>query len=220
MPPKKRKRLTLMQQLFVDALLADPNLSQAAAAIKAGYGVKSADSIASRLVKLPQVQAAIDREMAARARRTNISKDSTLRRIDSLSKANIKNVADWDTGGKNFTLKASKDLTEEEAFQIESIDVRTWTTLKGREITRTRIKIRKPDPALLMLGRHQGLFDVGDQSKPNAELEEAIKALDAEEKRTPVETSFRRIEDASANSSATDSQETNNADESAEGEEE
>lgn len=193
MPRKRPKRLTLMQQLFVDHLLSDPKMSQQQAAILAGYEEKSADAAASRLVRLPQVQAAIDKEMNARARRTHITKDSTLRRIDALSRSNLKNIASWKDGGEGFKIRASDKLTEEEAFQIESIDVREYTTLRGRIITRTRVKMRKPDPAILMLGRHQGLFDAGDQNKPSADLEDALKALDQIEKDAAIETPFKRL---------------------------
>lgn len=171
-----------MQQLFVDALLADPELNQRKAGIAAGYKEKSVDSIVSKLLKKKQVRYAIQEVMKARAKRTAISHDATLQRLDSLSKSSLKNVATWEEGGSNFTVKSSDELTDEEAYQIESLEIQS--RLNG-SIVKTKIKMRKPDTALELLGRHQGMFETDGNKDVSEDLADALAELDKEQKPDP-----------------------------------
>jgi phage terminase small subunit len=74
-------KLTPKQRRFVDELLADPKLRQGEAAKKAGFSKKNADAIAVRLMKKPQVKAALEAAMAEREKRTGIQKDYVLETI-------------------------------------------------------------------------------------------------------------------------------------------
>ena len=59
-------KLTLKQQTFVDEYLVDLNATQAA--IRAGYSVKDADKIGTKLLRNTRIEAAIDKAMAERSR--------------------------------------------------------------------------------------------------------------------------------------------------------
>jgi phage terminase small subunit len=171
---KKIKKITQNREdLFVREYLIDFN--GAAAARRAGYASKNARQTAHELLTKPYIVDKINLEMRKRAEKLELSADFTLAKLRALANSNIKNVAQWAEGC--LVVKDSAILTTEEAYGIESIQMKQ--TLQGPEI---KIKMRQPSSALEMLGRHQGLFDVGDQSKPSEELNDAIKQLEEEGK--------------------------------------
>ena len=69
-------KLNEKQKRFVDEYLIDLNANQAA--IRAGYSVKTARSIASELLTKPNIQEEIQRRVDDRAKRTEITQDSVL----------------------------------------------------------------------------------------------------------------------------------------------
>lgn len=180
---KTRSMLTPREARFIKEYLIDFN--GAGAVRRAGYTYEKRDKvtgvmhdysrqIAYELLTKPYIVAEINREMQKRTKKLDLNADFTLNRLKALSESNPLDVAQW-AGGK-LMLKDSASLTREQAYAIESLHMKQ--TRYGPEI---KFKLRKPDVALEMLGRHQGLFDVGDQGKPAEEMEEAIKVLDEEE---------------------------------------
>jgi phage terminase small subunit len=78
--------LTGKQALFVSEYLVDLNATQAA--LRAGYGARSARTNAYRLLQKPKVTEAIRRAVEARAERLQLSSEDVLRSIvDIRSKA-------------------------------------------------------------------------------------------------------------------------------------
>ena len=91
-------KLTPKQKALADLILADPDIQQREAAVKAGFSEHSADTQASQVLKMPKVQAYMDAQNAARARRTRVTHDRVLREIASLAFSNIKDYVIDDAG--------------------------------------------------------------------------------------------------------------------------
>ncbi len=186
---KAKDKFTPRERLFIQEYLVDFN--GAAAARRAGYvrarrvrkkGLKASEyqednarQIAHELLTKPYIVAEINRELQKRTKKLELNGDFTLSRLKALADSNVLNVAQWAEG--TLILKDSAALTREQGYQIDSIQMKQ--TLLGPEL---KFKMRKPDSALEMLGRNQGLFDVGDQAKSSKELEDALAVLDEEEK--------------------------------------
>jgi len=73
------KPITPKQRRFADEYLID--LNGAAAARRAGYSVKSADKIAYRLLRTPQVRAYVEQRTEAAAERNDITEDAIVRML-------------------------------------------------------------------------------------------------------------------------------------------
>ncbi len=67
--------------MFVLEVLADPSLNGTRAAIRAGYARSSASETAYKLLRDPDIKAAIDAAMAERAERVKITQDSVILRL-------------------------------------------------------------------------------------------------------------------------------------------
>ena len=77
---KVRRPLTAKQQAFVAHFLEDLNATQAA--LRAGYSAKTARAIGCENLTKPRIQAAIQKAMAVRSKRTEITADDVLRRLE------------------------------------------------------------------------------------------------------------------------------------------
>lgn len=71
-------KLTVREQKFVDAYIADPKKNQANAAAAAGYSIRTGAKIAWELMKRPRVKAAIADALKAQQLRTLITADQVL----------------------------------------------------------------------------------------------------------------------------------------------
>lgn len=76
------ENLNNKQSQFVKEYVIDFNGKQAA--IRAGYSARSAEVTASRLLSNAKVKAAVEKEMAKLAERTEITQDKVLRDIEEL----------------------------------------------------------------------------------------------------------------------------------------
>jgi phage terminase small subunit len=74
---KYLKSLTAQHWAFIDAYILDPT-NNTAAAIKAGFSAKTANSIACRLISDPLISAEIKKRMEARSKRVDIDADWVL----------------------------------------------------------------------------------------------------------------------------------------------
>ncbi len=88
-------KLTDRQDRFCEEYLIDLNGTQAA--IRAGYSVGSAGSIASELLTKPNIRARIDTAMAERSRRTGVNADRVLRELGRIAFLNPADVIDFRT---------------------------------------------------------------------------------------------------------------------------
>lgn len=93
--------LTEKQKRFVAEYLVDLNATQAA--IRAGYSEKTAGSVGNENLKKPEIQNAIQKAVADRQQRTEITQDKVL---DELGKVAFSKAADY----TDSTLKYSNKL--------------------------------------------------------------------------------------------------------------
>ena len=152
-PPK----LHPMMQRFVIEYPKDLNGKRAAE--RAGYSPKTAYSQAGRLLKRVDVQAAIQAEQAARAKRLEITADAVVREFAILGFADMRNYLRFDNKGQVYldwanmpetATKAIAEITQEEYVEGKDEDARV--------IRKTKFKLHDKVRALENLAKHLGLF--------------------------------------------------------------
>ena len=79
------------QAEFVRQYVVDLNGRQAA--IRAGYSPDSARFTSSELLRKPEIRAAVDRELEARAERTQLAADATIARIHAIATADASEIS-------------------------------------------------------------------------------------------------------------------------------
>lgn len=142
----------IRQQRFVDEYLID--LNGKAAATRAGYSPKSAVITASQLLAKPRIREQIDKVMAERSERTQITADQVVRELARVAFGNTKQIVSW--GADGIILRESSELSEDEAAAVASV-----------EETKTGLKVKQHDKvrALEALGRHLGIFEKDNKQK-------------------------------------------------------
>jgi len=153
----RRGDLNAKQRRFVDEYLIDLNATQAA--IRSGYSKKSAGIGGFDLLKNPNVAAAIEARMKARAKRADINQDRVLLELARIGFSDIRRVIKW--GPNGATLKQSSEITEDDAAAISEIS----QTAHG-----IKIKFHSKPAALQLLGQHLGTFKDGNGSEDEAPL--------------------------------------------------
>lgn len=143
----QRGRLTDRQRRFVEEYLVD--LNPGAAAVRAGYGEKSAASVGRRLRRLPSVRAAIETAMERRSERLGITQDRVVAELARIAFADIRDFVAWDEDG--VTLRASRELGPGQTACVAEIVESPAKTGKG-----LRIKLHGKTQALTALARHLG----------------------------------------------------------------
>lgn len=148
--------LTPKQNQFVAEYTVDFNAS--AAAIRAGYGEKTAGQVAHKLLRSPQIQEAVKEAISARERRTQITGDRVLAELARIAFSDASDYVKVKQPGpakKNgiplqfLVLTPTEELTADQKAAIASV-----------EETKAGIKVRTHDKvkALELLGKHLGLF--------------------------------------------------------------
>ena len=82
------------QQRFVLEFLQDANPAQAA--LRAGYARGGLYALVYRLLRRPDIRAALEREMAARSARTGISAERVIDELMRIAFAEIGALVEWD----------------------------------------------------------------------------------------------------------------------------
>lgn len=143
------RKLTDKQAAFVAEYLVDLNATQAA--IRAGYSERTAYRIGAELLQKTSVAEAIAAGQAKRAQRVEITADRVVAELAKIAFADPRDLMEW--GPDGVKLKASADLTEEQAASVA--EVSETTTKDGGSL-----KLKKHDKvkALELLGRHMGMF--------------------------------------------------------------
>ena len=156
--------LSLRQQRFVEAYLAEPNGTNAAMA--AGYAPTSARAHSSKLLKMPAVKEAIDSAKAASATRAQahsdravVTDDMILRELARIAFADIRRLTTWTAG--TIAMVDSVDVDADTAASLSEVS----ETRSGRE-TRLSVKTHSKLQALTLLARIRGLLD---RREPEAE---------------------------------------------------
>ena len=141
--------LTKKQKRFVEEYLIDLNATQAA--IRAGYSPKTAKQIGQENLTKPDLQAAIDRAMAERSRRTGINQDRVIQELAKIAFLNPVDVIDMDSA----TVKPDASL--DDTACIAAVKIRTLFSKDGPVIER-EVRFYDKVKCLELLGKHLGLF--------------------------------------------------------------
>ena len=154
--------LNQRQAAFVREYLVDLNAT--AAAIRAGYSEKTARAIGCENLTKPDIQAAIQQEMAKRAQRTEITADKVLKEFAKLAFFDPRNLFDDKGNPKDIT-----ELDDDTAAALAGLDVvQEVDPDSGTTSYTTRYKLASKQAALDSLGRHLGMFL--DRSEVNASV--------------------------------------------------
>ncbi|HFH2889955.1 terminase small subunit [Pseudomonas aeruginosa] len=167
--------LTAKQRLFVDEYLIDLNATQAA--IRAGYSQRRAAEIGSQNLRKPEIAAAIQAAMQARASRTEIDADYVLRRMVEIDQMDVLDIM-----SDEMQLKPVSQWPKVWRQYLSGFDLAEMFEGRGddREMVGLLKKIKWPDKVknLELLGRH-----VGTES---AALDLELKRLDVAKKRAEL----------------------------------
>ena len=154
-------KLTPKQARFVQEYLIDLNAAQAA--IRAGYSAKTARVICHENLTKPDIAAAIEKAMAERAERAELTGEMV---VDELRKIGFANMADYmkSTPQGDPYLDFS-GLTRDQTAALREVTVEDVGGGK-----RVKFKLHDKRAALVDLGRHLGLFDA-KHKQPDAPVE-------------------------------------------------
>jgi phage terminase small subunit len=158
-------KLTPKQQRFADEWLIDMNGT--AAAIRAGYSVKSAEVTASKLLRNAKVRAYIDARMAELSRRTGVNQERIIRELARIAFVNPPEVVDMDEA------RIMATATEDDTAAIASVKVKTIPTENGTGIER-EIRFADKIKALELLGKRFGMWI----DKQQVDVQGAVQIVD------------------------------------------
>jgi phage terminase small subunit len=155
-----RSEAAKRREVFTAEYLKNPNGTQAA--IKAGFSPRSAHDAAHRLMKHPDVQAAlakvrakVEAKTAAVADKLEITAERVLQELAKIGFSDLRRVAKW---GNGLDLIASDKLDDATAGAVSEVAMTKYGP---------RIKLYDKRAALVDLGKHVGVFkDGADISVP------------------------------------------------------
>lgn len=127
--------------------------------VDAGYKARgnAADVNASKLLRNPKVAAFIEKMRGQMQQDTKVTAERVILELARIAFADHRNYATVTARG--VTLKPSDSLTADQAAAVS--EVSETPTRHGRAI---KFKLYDKLPALQMLGKHLGIFDVTDRS--------------------------------------------------------
>jgi len=141
--------------------------SGAEAARRAGYLTRHASQTADRLLRHPEIRAAIEQRAASRERRLLVTADRVLEEYARIAFADIRNYATW--GPDGIALRPPAEIAAADAAAIAEIVAPGGASGRG-----ARIRLHDKKAALQALARHLGLFEPRASAvDPQARLAEA-----------------------------------------------
>jgi phage terminase small subunit len=148
--------VTPKQALFVQEYLVDLHATKAA--IRAGYSAKTAHVIGPENLDKPEIQAAVQLAMDARAARTGVTADRVVAELAKLGFSNMMDYISVPEFGDPF-VDLTK-LTRDQAAALTEVTVEEVTTGGRDPVTTKRVKIKVADKraALVDLGKHLLMF--------------------------------------------------------------
>lgn len=149
---------TQKQQRFVEEYLVDLNGTQAAT--RAGYSEKTANRIASENLSKPVIQEAIQKAIAERSARTEITQDRVLEEYARLAFLDPRKFFD-----DNGNLKSIKGLDDDAAAALASFEVYVTTIDKNIETATAKVKFWDKSRNLNDLAKHLGMFSKDNKQK-------------------------------------------------------
>lgn len=147
-----------------------------AAAIKVGYSKKSAASIASDLIALPEVSERIRALTEGQFERAEMGAKETIARISSIARSDVRKFVD-DEGN----LIAVQDLDDDIARAVKKVTVTKRVSTKGDNTDETETTVLEVEgrvPALTLMARYHRM--ISDQ--PAAPAAPSVDALTAQDK--------------------------------------
>lgn len=166
--PRNKDGLTLRQELFVKNYLAN-GFAARAAAIAAGYSIKTAHVSANQLLENPKVKVLIDTQKEALFDKCDVTAERVVKELALLGFSNMSDYIQVQKDG-SACLDLST-LTREQAAAITHFDTEEYTDGHGedaREVKRTRIKLADKKAPLELLGDYLGIFKKsGSKSQVN-----------------------------------------------------
>ncbi len=142
---------------FVQEYLVDLNATQAA--IRAGYSPRTAGSQAHDLLKIPEIQAAIQVGMDERARRVGMTADDVLRELKVIG---MSDVGDYQVGDPAAPVKVRDGAAPEARRAVSSVKRRVRRIQRNdgppEEIEDVELRLWNKPEALRLAGQHLKLF--------------------------------------------------------------
>ena len=146
------------ERIFADEYLVDLNAT--AAALRAGYSVKTARNAAEWIKesdpKKPKLRALIDVKLAERSRRTGITADRILNELAKIAFVNPTDVIDENTA------EVRREASPDDRAAIRSIGRKTG------KVSERSVELCDKTRALELLGKHLGLFTENVEVKKDA----------------------------------------------------
>jgi len=141
--------MTPKQRRFIDEYMIDLNAARAAR--RAGYGQRWAAHQGRRLLRTPEIAAAVARAQGERSTRTRVTADLVVTELAKIAFGDPRRLLSWGPGG--VELRDSAQLTDAEAALVSEVS-ETRTAAGGTR----RVKLHCKLAALTTLGKHLGLF--------------------------------------------------------------
>lgn len=148
---EKIKTLTPKQETFVREYLIDLNSTQAA--IRAGYSAKTAKVMGCENLTKPDIQEAIQKAMADRSEKTNITAERVLNEIAKLAFFDPRKM--FDDAGEPIHVS---QLDDDTAAAIAGLEVVTKGNDEIGYASVMKVKLADKSKNLELLGRHLKLF--------------------------------------------------------------
>jgi phage terminase small subunit len=165
-PRSTSKNLSNRQMIFCREYVLDRNGKMAA--IRAGYAPDSAEITASKLLRLPKVQAKIALADSAMAISVGIDANRLGQEYRSIA---LSNITDFLNPDGTIALDKLHELPKHMTAAIESVQVIETTNPKTKEVTKNvKIKLYSKTSALEAIGRHLGFFKADNEQKPAAQI--------------------------------------------------
>ena len=184
------------QRQFCEEYLIDLNATQAA--IRAGYSEKYAHTNATKLLQITTIKEKIDEQMAARAKRTEITQDRVLRELAIIAFSNaadyaavIEREAVMEVDGHQVKL-LDDDGNPIMYRTVEPVLTETLTDEQRRALAvikkgRDGFEVKPYDKvrALELLGKHLGMFQ--DKVEVTGEVNNPMAGLTTEDLKKLIE---------------------------------
>ena len=131
--------LTLREQAFVAALLADPMLNQTAAAIAAGYSPRSARTHASSMMTQANIARAVREAQGERIARTKVDADYVLTEAVAIMQG-AKHGKEWSAATGALTLVAKLQGLLTDKVRVDFRDVSAMSDEELESLARGDVK--------------------------------------------------------------------------------
>jgi len=157
----EERKLTAKQKAFVQEYLVDLNATQAA--IRAGYSEATAMEQGYQLLRKTSVQETLQKAMAAREKRTEITQDMVLREMAKIGMVDIKDFLSFRT--EKTVVRKDEDTGSPVTNYAHVVQMKDSEDIDGSLISEVQLKngelkfkLHDKVRALELCGKHLGMF--------------------------------------------------------------